>query len=66
MKTYKKPGVKIQMTEKQWSEIYYAVTIKATRVRRGDYGPAAAELNLTKWADELEEIGNKIRSVMNI
>jgi hypothetical protein len=47
-----------KLTKEDWTEIYYAIETKLTKVEQGEYGFCKAETN--KWKRHLGEIMNKI------
>ena len=49
--------IEIDLTERQWSELYHAVETKQLRVEEGAYGDGPEE---ERWAEELEGIKNVV------
>lgn len=47
-----------KLTKEDWTEIYYALETKLTKVEQGEYGGSKAEGK--KWAKHLGEIIDKI------
>jgi hypothetical protein len=44
----------IELKEKQWAEIIYALESKIVYIKRGDYGRSNGEINIDQWVADLD------------
>ena len=60
------PSTNIDLSNDDWSEIYYALEDKAKAIKDGVYGPEEKRGDNKRWIENLNEIMETISSKVDV